>query len=378
MKKRIAVIQPFIGKVYRGNETFFMELVKYLSCYYDFDIYSTGIDETVRDKTIKVECKKGKINQWYEQVYSKKKWMVWLLNRSRYFIFLQPNAFFNRKFSRLVYKGYLKNKQYDLIFPGNGAEGMVQAVRYRRQHGTPVIYKGAGGIGPGEWQVLMLRPDQYICISTKQMKWAEKYWDKVCMIPNGTMTARFQERGNEESFFINKNHKLVISVGNLDMNFKRHHLTINAVAQLDDVDLLILGAGEAEEELRELASQKLPERCIIKSVHYTQVPVYYKSADLFTLPSRDEPFGIVYIEAMAAGLPVVATDDEVRREIIGNAGILCDVENKETYASAIRMALNTVWGNKPREQAQKYDYSIVGEQYHWLIEEMMRQHPYHN
>ncbi len=54
---------------------------------------------------------------------------------------------------------------------------------------------------------------------------------------------------------------------------------------------------------------------------------------------EDEPFGQAYIQAMACGLPTVATDDEMRRNIVGDAGILCDVTQIDTYASAIATAL---------------------------------------
>lgn len=376
-RKRIAVLQPFIGNVYRGSETFFMEITKYLSKYYDIDIYGTNTDKTVKDMMIVVNTEKSRFCMWYEKKYNNSPKLRWLLNCSRYVIFLQPLAFFNRKFSKKVYYDFLRHKKYDLIFPGNGEEAVRQVIRYRKKHGTPVIYQGGGGIGPGEWKVLRLQPDTYICVSSKQLEWAKKYWSEVCMIPNGITLSRFQDEMNKDKFYINKNHKLVISVGNLDTNFKRHQLEINAIAKLKDVDLLILGKGEEEQELRALAEEKLSGRYVVKGVNYMETPYYYKSADLFTLPSRDEPFGIVYIEAMACGLPVVATDDEVRREIIGDAGIVCNVEDADEYANAIDRALNTSWGELPKKRAERYDYSIIGEQYHQLIEKLIQQHPYH-
>lgn len=377
-KKRIAVTQPFIGNVYRGGETFFMEITTYLSKYYDIDIYGTSIDETVRDMMVIVECKQGKLFRWYQRAYSTKPTLKKILNSSRYLIFLQPLVWYNRKFSKKVYRRYLKHKKYDLIFPGNGSEAVKQAVKYRRKHGTPVIYSGGGGIGPGEWKVLKLKPDKYICISSQQMRWAEQYWHQVCLIPNGVMLSRMEEKMKEERFCIQKGHQLVISVGHLDTDFKRHQLTIKAVAKLQDVDLLILGKGEAEEEFEALANDIMPGRCVIKSVHYTETAHYYRSADVFALPSRGEPFGIVYIEAMSCGLPVVATDDEVRREIVGDAGILCNVENIEEYAEAIKTSLAIEWKEKPRKRAENYDYRVIGEKYHELIEDLMRQHPYHD
>lgn len=376
-KKRIAILQPFIGNVNRGNETFFMEIANFLKQYYEIDIYGTNTDESVKDMMTVVDCKMGALYHWYENLYNRSPRLIKLLNCSRYAIIFQPLVFFNRKFSKTVYKKHLSKKKYDLLFPGNGTEAVRQCIRYRRKHGTPVIYKGGGGIGPGEWWTLKCKPDKYICISSKQFAWAKQYYDQVCMIPNGVTLSRFKTGSAGKKFCINKDHKLVISVGHLDKNFKRHQLTIHAVAQLQNVDLLLLGEGEAEGEFKELAEQEIPGRWMIKRVNYMEVAGYYRSADLFALPSREEPFGIVYIEAMACGLPVIGTDDEVRREIIGDAGLVCDVENKVEYAETIKTALDRDWGDKPQKRAELYDYQIVGEKYHQLIEQVICQHPYH-
>ena len=376
-KKRIAVIQPNIGIIYRGDETFFIQIVKYLSQYYEIDVYTVGVDESIKEHIVSVDCKMDGLLLKYLQIYEKSDFLKWLLNRSRYFLCLQPRVIYCKKFAKKVYKEYLSKEKYDLLFPGMGAEGTGMAGRYRKKHGTPVIYTGGGGIGPSEWRVLMTKPDKYICISSKHLGWAKKFWENCCYIPNGTFVNEFQETKCEQKYFINKGNKLVISVGHLDKDFKRHHLTINAVSHLKNVDLLILGQGEAEEEFRKLAEEKMPGRFEIKSVKRNEIPYFYRSADLFVLPSLDEPFGIVYIEGMAAGLPVVATKDEVRQEIIGEAGILCDVVKEEEYVAAIENALSKEWGDAPIRQAQKFDYNIIGEQYHQLIEELISKYPYH-
>lgn len=190
------------------------------------------------------------------------------------------------------------------------------------------------------------------------------------MIPNGTYVSAFDIQINKKKFTINEGHKLVLCAGHLDTSFKRHQLVIEAVSKLQDVDLLILGYGEAKEEFEQLGDKLMPGRLKIFGVPHTEIVYYYKSADAFTLASLKEPFGIVYIEAMASGLPCVTTDDETRREIIGDAGYTCNVENPDEYAQAIKKTLCTEWGEKPKQRAALYDYDIIGKKYVDLIEEI--------
>ena len=106
---------------------------------------------------------------------------------------------------------------------------------------------------------------------------------------------------------------------------------------------------------------------------YQEIPAYYRSADLFVLPSWDrEAFGIAYIEAMASNLPIVAPDDPPRREIVAEAGILVDVSNTEAYSKAMREALKKDWGDLPRRQAEKFSWGRVADQYNQLFEKLIR------
>ena len=68
---------------------------------------------------------------------------------------------------------------------------------------------------------------------------------------------------------------------------------------------------------------------------------YLHGLDLFVLPSRVEPFGLVVAESMAAGVPVVATDIDGPKEILqhGALGQLCPAEDAEGLAAAISVAL---------------------------------------
>ena len=374
-KKKIAITHPFFGIYNRGTETFFMEITEYLRQYYDITVFSLADDKTIHEHIRLLDnVHKGRLLTLYFNIYDRSPRLHRLLNKNRYLTCLQPMAFYYRKIARRMWKQYLSKEHYDLIFSSMGGQGAALADRYRKKTGAPYIYKGGGGIGPGERVTLDKHPDMFICVSSSQQEWASAYTPNTVMIPNGTYIDRFTGEMDKEPYYINKGHKLILAVGNLDMDFKRMQLVIEAVSRIEDADLLILGRGKDEDRLRALAEEKLPGRHEIKGVHFTETPYYYRSADVFTLASLYEPFGIVYIEAMASGLPIVTTNDDVRREIVGNAGIVCDVTDTEAYAAALKEALSTDWKDIPSGRAVRYDYSTIGEEYHELIEKLLAGH----
>jgi len=78
---------------------------------------------------------------------------------------------------------------------------------------------------------------------------------------------------------------------------------------LPDAGLSLAGYGPEEARLKALAaSLNLSDVCFAGHVKLDEMPGYYAGADVFVLPSWGEPWGLVVNEAMACGLPVIATD----------------------------------------------------------------------
>lgn len=69
---------------------------------------------------------------------------------------------------------------------------------------------------------------------------------------------------------------------------------------------------------------------------FTSLPDLYRSADIFVFPSYTESFGHPLVEAMASGLPVVASDTPINRELCGDAAIYFDTFDPSACAAAIR------------------------------------------
>ncbi|MFQ5678692.1 MAG: glycosyltransferase family 4 protein [Gemmatimonadota bacterium] len=135
-------------------------------------------------------------------------------------------------------------------------------------------------------------------------------------------------------------------------------------AELPDARLRIVGDGPELPRLRTLATHLgLGESARFLGALRTaaEVRAEYANADLFCLPSRQEGFGIVFLEAMAAGLPVVASHAAAVPEVVpdGRAGRLVDPGNPEALAAALLELLRDAelrshYGHFARTHVRRY------------------------
>ena len=149
------------------------------------------------------------------------------------------------------------------------------------------------------------------------------------------------------------------------VGWKGLHIAIQALAHaaLRDlpVRLLIVGDGEAKARWQALAlSLGVADRVLFHAaVPHQQLPAFYASADGAVFPSlADEAFGITIAEAMACGIPVVASYNGGIPEVVGNegsAGVLFEVGNVAQCAQAMATLVTapearTVMGQRARER----------------------------
>jgi len=132
---------------------------------------------------------------------------------------------------------------------------------------------------------------------------------------------------------------LIISVGRLEAP-KDHKTLLRALALLDGVHLALVGDGHLRTELESLARML----GIGRRVHFLgwreDVPHLLKAADVYVQPSRFEGFSLAVVEAMAAGLPVVASDVPGMAEAVGDAGLLFSPGDAGDLAQKLRMVLD--------------------------------------
>ncbi|MDV4150389.1 glycosyltransferase family 4 protein [Clostridium sp. AL.422] len=361
--KKIAILATYVGEVNRGAETFVIEFVKRMKKHYDIDVFSLNSCHEIEQNINTVKVKEDMILKINRFLYKKNFLYKKMADKIYYLI---PDVAFQKKFTKVVFKKYILNNEYDIIFPNNGIWGAKFSNKLREYKGIPYIYTGHGGIGTGERLILKTNPNIYIALTNKHLEWAKKYSGNVAKIYNGIDINKFLIENESLS-----KEKVILSVGALT-EFKRHELTIDALSNLDSsYKLKIVGDGELKKKIGEYGLKKLGDRFDLIKVPYDQINNIYREANLFVLPSLDEPFGIVYLEAMASNLPIVAPDDDTRREIIGEAGLYCNCENSNEYSNAIIKAINNEWGNLPLERAKIFNWDNIIISYKEVIEEIL-------
>lgn len=171
------------------------------------------------------------------------------------------------------------------------------------------------------------------------------------------------------------NSKHFLAVGRFSRMHKGFDLLIKAfnifTQKNKDWILDIVGEG-IEERLYQSLIEKyhLKERVIIHPFT-NQIQDYYSNAQVYVLSSRWEGFGLVLVEAMAHGLPVVSSDLPTSKEIMGDFALYFKNGDIEELAERLEDATHLDWQAKSKEAleiAKRFDVHKIIEQWKQLIE----------
>lgn len=116
-------------------------------------------------------------------------------------------------------------------------------------------------------------------------------------------------------------------------------LAIEALDLLPEATLAVLGEGAELRKLQRLANTRGVEERTHFLGYVQEFPAVVAGADLLLVPSRAEGFGLAALEAMAQGVPVVATRTGALPELIEGAGILVAPDDPRALAQGIESAL---------------------------------------
>ncbi|MDP3646374.1 MAG: glycosyltransferase family 4 protein [bacterium] len=209
------------------------------------------------------------------------------------------------------------------------------------------------------------------------------YHGRVEIIPNGVDVAKFSAPVPEHQLqelraryekrlgdiFLFTASRLVLSRGVEDVIRALRHLPL-------EVKFLIAGDGEDREKLERIAKESGVESRVLFAGHvgHADLPAFLKISDIFVRPSIIEGMGSAFIEAFAAGIPVVATPvggipdflfDPERTPGVEQTGVFCNVRDPESVARAVKRYLDdpalvaTVVKNARALVEHKYDWDMI-------------------
>ncbi len=254
---------------------------------------------------------------------------------------------------------------YPFIF-GSELTLLARLSRQRRSQALLVHYKNRL-VGDGRRGLLfeayertvapaLIRAADRVCVLSQDHSRSVSYLrrtgerdpDKLIEMPNGVDADRFSpgddESGWRERLGIPPDAIVAAFVATLDRahHFKRLDVAIDALAELgnEDVHIVVAGGGELVADFQARAS----ERGVTGRVHFlsavphSELPGVLRASDLFLLTTEPpESFGIVLIEAMATGLPVIATDyPGVRAVVTEETGLLAPQGDVAAVAGCLR------------------------------------------
>ena len=356
---KIAFLSFYSGFVERGVETYVCELGTRLAKKHDVTVFQGG-----------------KSHLWYSKAkISKDKFKVIdfncigsTFNSANSFL----RGFYLDRWSLKIFLFSLKaafkiaRGKYDLVIPMNGG---WQTAIYRllsKLCKYKILISAQAGIGRDDAWNLFWKPDIFVALTKAEEKWASRFAPEVqtALIPNGVDLFKFNPKITPKKLTFKA--PIVVCAAALD-SYKRVDLTIKAVAKTKNLSLLLLGDGESRGNIDTLGKRLLGGRYLRLSVQHSEIPRYFRAGSVFTLVSKTEAFGTSYVEAMACNLPIVATFDSSRQEIIGDAGILTNPEDVGQYAKDLMLAASTNYKNRPYNQALKFSWNKIAQRYEMVI-----------
>lgn len=210
------------------------------------------------------------------------------------------------------------------------------------------------------------RCDGLVCTNPDYHDRNKARWPSV-LIPNGFDPDRFRPgAGARTRFGLPETGPVVLMVSAL-VESKRVLEGMRAVAHMPDCHLVVAGDGPLRDQFDALGERLMPGRFRRLTLPLEQMPDLYRSADLLLHPTFHESFGNVYVEALAAGIPVVAHDYSVTRWIFGaDYPGLVDAGDEAALANSVSRAV-LEWRPEAQRRAEtaasRFSWRSIAQQY---------------
>ena len=235
----------------------------------------------------------------------------------------------------------------------------------------------------------VLRKNTKYCIaktnSAKKYLLSKKF-KNITVIPVGLETSNFQKNKDidyREKLNIPKNHKILLYIGKVEERRKPifcMKLYKKIKDEYKNTSLVYVGSGPMLEETKEYAkSLKLKDIHFIEKLPQSELQSLYKESSLFILPTRYEIFGMVLLESMYFGTPVITYKAAGPLDVIENEkdGIVMDNFEIENWFNKVKELiyekdLSNTMGKKAQEKIKSnYLWKDIGKRYYKEFEKII-------
>ena len=211
--------------------------------------------------------------------------------------------------------------------------------------------------------------DGLVCINPDYQERNRQRWN-TALIPNGADIAKFGNgTADRQRWDLPAGVPIILMVSAF-IATKRVSDAIDAVAMMDDAYLVVAGDGPLRDIVQDKADRMLPGRYKRLSLTADEMPALYASADAFLHMSLLESFGNVFVEAMAAHLPVVGHDTPRLRWIVGDSEYLGDTRDSNVVKNLLEQALASN-GRRRNPNVDRFAWAGIADQYRKFIEQML-------
>lgn len=301
-------------------------------------------------------------------------------------------------------KQLLKEEKFDLVHchtPIAGAITRVAAMPYRKRvcGGTTVIYTSHGfyfhkGSSKKTWVIyytiekaMSALCDAIITINSEDYETAKRMLCKNVFHINGVGCDTEKYRNVQidrdiyrRSLGVESGQVMILDIGELSPR-KNHKTVINAVAKLNNKNVVLVICGKAISGSRTFESLKMAAEeghaNVVFAGHKLDIPVLCQCADLGVLSSTREGLGMVGIEMMAAGLPLVTSNVHGIKDYMvdGKTGFMCAPYDVDAFAIGMEKLCNPEIRDSFRQNcvasAARFDVSISAEQMKQIYSELL-------
>lgn len=304
----------------------------------------------------------------------------------------------NGKDIKLFFKFYKIFKNYDLVNLHTYSPWAFFAAKFA---GKKVVFTFHGALGlKGEWLDFFVKMFYYVvlskycdCFTFASRSSFERFVNgfknirlrhaKYQIFPYGIKLTKIKSQKTKEEVrgYFNWDNKFIIGTAARMDPVKRLEYLINAFRSLEnkkDFLLIIMGTGDKNYEnyLRDLVHRYQLADYVQFLGYRADVYDILNALDLFILPTKEEPFGLALIEAMALGVPsIVFNDGGGTVDILGNSGVivssleeLCGAVEKLKKGDYLRKKLST----SVKERAKLFDISFTAKNLYNIYTKLLR------